>query len=335
VVAGGDVALTHQQVSGGQINIGDNATISFGPGATPRARSQVTEGGLTRERSLDKENRPEPLMTASLRRTAGGMPVTVRLWNLGDWPALQCVYIAKADDEHGLVAWWMTQPVDFAPGEQRDVQLGAPHGIEQASFESASNRHWWPPELGNLLPGQLVHSEAFIRAFGTVPWTMNGEWLSRAFIGLQPPPDELFRPSDALANEVLACREALLWRCAHGHVHRLLPHIFHRADEFDPQQSSRKSIRWYVESGHRGLARPPQSTEPIPGPEFLRIETIWDGHLDWDSTAGSVDPATLSVAQLVKAWSWECTQMGPLWKSMPEVMPFFVMDHLPSCRLAI
>ena len=188
--------------------------------------------------------------------------------NLGEGPALDCVYVLLLTDPFGLKAWYMTVPTDLAAHESQQFALGPTHGIEQVSFTVSDDTTYSAGQR------QRRYHDVFTRAFDNDPRAANVTWSSRALLGLQTPSEDLFQPTDGSSQAESSRDEALIFRCRNRHLHRTLPHVDSEPERVDPNDTTLAWIDWYRQIGRRGLPPPPETSTPKPEARFLRSEPV-------------------------------------------------------------
>ena len=223
------------------------------------AATQTIAAEAVRERNL----RWEPMITARLVQVPGNPPTEATLENLGQGPAIDCIYVAVVTDPVGLKAWYLVGPLNLRSGERHEAVLNVPIGIEQGTTEGSDDT--------SVENGRRVrrYFEVFVRAFeGRAPT----ESRIRQMVGLDLPQAVLFdRPND-LSGAVGGREEAFVCRCANGHVHRSLPHLMAPQEQFDPNDPDYTWLDWYKRIARTGLSRPP--LPPKPDARQIRSEPI-------------------------------------------------------------
>ena len=223
------------------------------------AATQTIADEAVKERNL----RWEPLLAARLSKPQNNRPTEVTLENLGTGPAIDCVYVTVVTDEFGMKAWYMVGPLNLLSGERQQVTLNVPHGIEQGVREGSDDT--------SVEQGRRVRRffEIFVRAFeGYNPTGPR----AREMIGQPLPQAFLFDRPNAPSGAVDGQEEAVLCRCANGHVHRLLPHLMATQEQFDPNDVNYTWLDWYKRIARRGLA--PPAIPPKPDARQIRSEPI-------------------------------------------------------------
>ncbi len=213
--------------------------------------------------------RPELLITARLEQTPGNRPTSVLIRNLGDAPALNCVYVAVLTDRFDLVAWYMTNPADLDGHESREFTFTNPYGIEQASFHTYDESSASPS-------GQRMrrHFDVFVRAFDDDPRAAGTNWSSKVLIGLATPPTTLFRVDVSPDSAMGGREEAVIYTCPNNHLHRLLPHTHASAEQFDAGNTTLPWLDWYRQVALSVNLPPNPTLAPKPNARFLHEEPL-------------------------------------------------------------
>jgi hypothetical protein len=208
----------------------------------------------------------EPYVVARARWTGRTSPDLVVLENVGNRPALGCVYCALLTDSLGLRAWYMTAPGTLGSGELREMALGAPHGTEQSAYEridDSDNILLWGafhvPGLGHRQVRQVT-----LRAGdrdmdpGRYPGARVGV---RETVGHPFPPASLFQSRGDGPGRSPTLAEAVVYLCTENHVHREILHR-HRAPEVLDRRRVEPWMDWYVHVTRNELAPAVPSRRP-------------------------------------------------------------------------
>jgi hypothetical protein len=196
----------------------------------------------------------------------GNRPTAVVLENLGLGPALDVVYVAVVTDPIGLRVWFFAGPLNLHADSRDEAQLNIAYGIEQTSFETS--------DANSVIDGVRVRRiiRRFTRAHEGDAAYRGQTTEPKELIGYAFPPAVLFDRPQALSGPVDGREEAMLCRCANGHIHRALTHLRVPQEEFDPDDSTRTWLDWYKRIALSGLTAP--QMPPKPQPVEIRTEQL-------------------------------------------------------------
>lgn len=182
----------------------------------------------------------EPLLAARLNRVGLNAPTAVTLENVGQGPAIDCLYVVSVVDDMGLHAWFSCGPLNLLGGERKEIDALCKRAVEQVSIGVSDDTSL----SANLRPLRRDF-EISVRTFEGDQRVTTRVPLSRAFIGAEMPPAVLFHRPQGPSGGVDGREEAFVCRCTNGHVHRVLPHLATPEERFDPSDPDHTWLDWY------------------------------------------------------------------------------------------